>query len=86
MDVVGVPVQVSDASIVLPSVQHDEVDQVSYGEGSPYAKLRNVSIILETVARSPILSHPYQLGESAAIPSKHAQHSSSVDLRQLHRP
>ena len=35
MDVIGIPVQISDGPIVLTSVEHDEVKQCADGKASP---------------------------------------------------
>lgn len=45
MNIVGVPVKVSDVSIILTSVEHDEVNEVSYREGAPDSQLVTVSLI-----------------------------------------
>ena len=35
MDVVGVPVQISDGSIVLSGIKHDQIEERSNGEAAP---------------------------------------------------
>ena len=30
MDIVGVPIKIRDGSVVLPSVKHDEINEVAY--------------------------------------------------------
>ena len=35
MDIVGVPVQVSDTAVVLTGVEHDQIEKVSNGEVTP---------------------------------------------------
>ena len=39
MNVIGIPIQISDGAIVLPSVEHDQVEKTADAECSPNSKV-----------------------------------------------